>query len=538
MEAWGHREVTELLQTVIDSLPAGSVLILEVGDNLPFISRTMDGAPEEGDRVTELLLDGQQRLTALWRAFNNNYRDRTYFVEILDDSAGPSKPQVTSVSRWERIDTPGKRYPIWADSPKECWRRRFIPVHLLRPGEEAEVEVDEWVEQALNGDAQQERALHRSVSKLRQKVASFNLPFLSLPIDTPREVVLDVFVKMNTQSVRLTAYDIIVAQTEEATGQSLHDLVRGLASTAPNLSEYDTPQDIILNVMSLLQDRVPNQTGYFGLDFRRMVDEWPLLVRGAQHAVDFLTQESVLDAARLPTESILAPLIALWSYVPERPDAQGNARILLRKYIWRSFFTNRYERAAATATLQDFRALRDVLNGSGDEQAVPCFNEEKHPLPQADELAQAGWPKYRDRLARAILLLSLRGGAHDIADDSSATRDQLKRREYHHLYPVGYLKSLGFDEGTAYRALNCALISWRTNRTISAKEPLKYLVERAEASTLGEAAIRQRLATHAISYDGLAMCDYEAFVQARADAIHRAMRRLCAGESWLPNSSD
>jgi hypothetical protein len=65
MEAWGYREVTDLLQTVLDGLPAGATLTLEVGDKLPFVSRTVKGAPATGERIAELLLDGQQRITAL-----------------------------------------------------------------------------------------------------------------------------------------------------------------------------------------------------------------------------------------------------------------------------------------------------------------------------------------------------------------------------------------------------------------------------------------------------------------------------------------
>src|SRR5262245_35544763 len=40
-EAWGHLEVAGLLTTVLRGLPSGATLILEVGDELPFISRTM-----------------------------------------------------------------------------------------------------------------------------------------------------------------------------------------------------------------------------------------------------------------------------------------------------------------------------------------------------------------------------------------------------------------------------------------------------------------------------------------------------------------
>jgi len=289
-----------------------------------------------------------------------------------------------------------------------------------------------------------------------------------------------------------------------------------------------------MNVMALLQDRTPNQAGYLGMDFGRMIDDWPRMVKGAQAAIAFLEQERVFDGTRLPTESILAPLIALWAHAPTTPDALGNVRILLRRYLWRAFFTDRYERAAATAALQDYRALRDVIMGIGKEAAVPCFDEAMHPLPTAAALIGASWPKKRDRLARAVMLLSLRGDAQDIADGQILTREQLARREYHHLFPVAYLRNGGIDEENAYRALNCALISWRTNRTISAKAPLAYLLERAEASTLGEAEIRNRLASHGIDYQALSSGDYDAFLRARAETAELAIRELCTGNPWRP----
>jgi uncharacterized protein with ParB-like and HNH nuclease domain len=67
MVAWGPNEVAGLLTTVLRGLPGGATLILEVGDSLPFVSRTMVDAPSDGERITELLLDGQQRLTSNWR---------------------------------------------------------------------------------------------------------------------------------------------------------------------------------------------------------------------------------------------------------------------------------------------------------------------------------------------------------------------------------------------------------------------------------------------------------------------------------------
>jgi len=111
--AWGPNLVADLVSTVLRGLPCGASLILEVGDELPFISRTMHGAPSNGERITELLLDGQQRLTALWRSMNNLYDDRTFLVHEVQDPNNPGKtiPEVIGITRYLRS---GQKYPLWS----------------------------------------------------------------------------------------------------------------------------------------------------------------------------------------------------------------------------------------------------------------------------------------------------------------------------------------------------------------------------------------------------------------------------------------
>ena len=58
-EAWGHANVVQLFNTILQDLPVGSVLVLEVGNEELFISRSIIGAPESGERVNQHLLDGR-----------------------------------------------------------------------------------------------------------------------------------------------------------------------------------------------------------------------------------------------------------------------------------------------------------------------------------------------------------------------------------------------------------------------------------------------------------------------------------------------
>lgn len=527
-EAWTHDQVTALLNNVLWELPAGSVLILEVGDKEKFVSRPVVGAPDVGERVTEHLLDGQQRLTALWRSLTNNYDERTYVVKLEQDEETAAPYHVISYARHYRND---KRYPVWLDDPAQLWNKSLLPLHLLRPDPEAEQELEEWAVQVAEGDANEILRIVKEANRLRQQFAKFNLPFLALPSTVSQETALNVFIQMNTSASPLTAYDIVVAQVEAVSGQSLHDLVEELNHDVPAVQAYATSSDLMLAVSSLLQDKVPNKSTYLTPGFSNgVVENWDRVKNGIERATRFLEQEGIYDIKRLPSDVTLYPLSALWAIAPEGLDAEGEARTLLRRYLWRSFFTDRYERTSATRALVDYRQLSGLLDGSSDEQPK-IFDDKEHPLPIIEELLAAGWPVRKDRLARAVLALALRSGGLDFADAAPASRDHLPRREYHHLFPRAYLEGQGFVGKEIDRVLNCALVSWKTNRNISAKTPSTYLMERIDGSSLGEEELHRRLKSHLIPIDEFLDDDYTSFMMVRAKLAHSLMQQLCNGEA-------
>ena len=525
-EAWTHRMVAGLLDTVLRELPAGALLVLEVGDEEPFVSRTMAGAPESGDKIVEHLLDGQQRLTALWRSLTDDYRDRTYFVQMAsneqeDESSGP--PRTVSQGRWPKN---GKLFPLWVDNPVKVWERHLIPVRLLRPGSEAEKEFKEWAEEATQGDPEEWMRLYSLGTDLRALFARFNLPFLSLPPTTSKETALDVFVKMNTSVQPLSTYDIVVAQVEEATGLSLHEYVSELRKEAPTFETFAEPSQVILNAGALLQDREPSKSAMLGNNFAEgLIAKWDKLVSGARRAASFLDEERVFDSTRIPSDAATPLLVALWAHAPEGGDGEGEARLLLRKFLWRAFLTERYELATNSRTFADYKSLVPRLEGR-DDGVPPIFNDELYPLPSVEDILPAAWPKKRDRLGRAVLLISLRQGGLDFADGSQAKQDSLRLREYHHIFPVAYLQKKGEESDKIFRALNCALVTWKTNRHISDKSPSVYLQERIDASEFGEKQIRCRLASHGIDYDVLKSDNYDEFLAARAETLFPEIQQL------------
>ena len=480
--------MAQLFNTILQGLPVGAVLILEIGNEEPFISRSIAGVPATGERVTEHLLDGQQRLTALWRGLNNNYSDRTYFLYLRPDDETGMPYYVDLIARWQQPNDKERR-PFWANSHTEQWKREMVPLDLCAPGDEAHERLNRWLEEVIE-DHKQRDAIKDQIWKIRQLFAAFNLPFLSLPVATKPATALDVFIKMNTSAVPLSTYSIVVAQVEAGMGKSLNDLVAETRSVCQTIADYYDPEELTLAASALLQARPPTNATYMLREFgANLVGNWERYDRGVIRAAVFLEEERVFDAARLPTDVVIPMLVALWGDAPEGLDAEGRARSILRRYLWRAFFTARYEKATATRASADYQELKALIANPGAPKPT-IFDDAQYPLPQLNELMAAGWPKMKDRLARAILALALRQGGMDLADGSSASRTNLARREYHHLFPAAHLRRSETPEADIFRSLNCALVTWRTNRSISDKEPERYLAERRTDQDPGEDEIK------------------------------------------------
>ncbi len=559
----------------------GITLLLEV-DKEQFISRYLATAEIKVPpypRVIEHLLDGQQRLTAIWRVVHNNYEWEKYFLYIReydlnprsddDDQQWEDNISVICQSRWDSKRS-GKRMPVWADSSEECFKRGLIPFELLKP-EDIGAEIGKWIVEAMdykkprNGSvdfesqfeifSDEKQKLINLINRFRETIKHYNLPFLSLASDTPKDVALNVFINMNTNSKPLSQYDIIVAEIEGIKDTSLHDLQAQLNISNPSIERYFDLSFLILNTSALIQEKIPNRFGIWDMDKSKVVENWDLMVNGLSRMAKFLESNKIFDQQRLPTNAVLAVIAALYTYIPVTGDKAGQFFVLLKKYLWSSFFTDRYENSAASRAYADYMSLLAIVTGKVKitngakytEDDVPVLNRTLYPVSTEEQLINVIWPKNASIRGRGILAVANYFGGNDFADGSTISSDNVLKREYHHIFPDALIEEanltlMGTINSTI--ALNCALITNTTNRVIGRKSPLKYLKERFDWTN--EIIVEQRLKSHLIpieelkagDYIGLndmdkAMkikSDYEAFIAKRAKLILKAVLRLAEGE--------
>jgi hypothetical protein len=291
------------------------------------------------------------------------------------------------------------------------------------------------------------------------------------------------------------------------------------------------------------------------MDKRKVVENWDKMMKGLSRMASFLESHRIFDEQRLPTNAVLAVLAALFTHIPEKGDKAGQITVLLKKYLWSSFFTDRYENSAASRAYSDYIALLGIITKRNKpnttipytENDVLVLNRTLYPISTEEQLINVTWPKNMSIRGRGILAVANYFNANDFADGSIIASTNVGQREYHHIFPdalISEANEIINEELNSTVALNCALITDTTNKVIGRKNPLTYLKERYNWAN--ETIVEQRLNSHLIpinelkagDYDGISgkdkankiKLDYEAFLAKRAKLIAKAIQKLTDGE--------
>ena len=98
LAVWGRKDWVPFLTTLLRGRPTGTLLLLEAGvDDKEFAPRPIEGGPALGAKPLKwLLLDGQQRTTTIFRAFQDGFGDpgRPKKEFVLDVKAALSRGEL------------------------------------------------------------------------------------------------------------------------------------------------------------------------------------------------------------------------------------------------------------------------------------------------------------------------------------------------------------------------------------------------------------------------------------------------------------
>lgn len=227
---WEPSNVVELLDSVINGWPIGSLLLLEGPQ--PFRVRPIEGAPSPVNGEAELyLLDGQQRITSIYQALMGR-GGTVYYVDFCHpDQDG--RPQI----RWAaeaRVSGLTKNHDV------------FLLSHLM-----SKSKLDSALSYRSGGDRDWLLTVKDRFTD-EQSGGHYLVPATVMERSISLEALTRIFETLNRTGVRLNAFDLMVALLYPS-GFNLREEWKSATARLPLLKDFKIDGLEILKLIALWQ---------------------------------------------------------------------------------------------------------------------------------------------------------------------------------------------------------------------------------------------------------------------------------------------
>ena len=567
---WANQRIADYLLALFENRPTGTFLILEVRGELTFDSRTLKGVTADPKHAKELVLDGQQRLTSLWRVLKGKAAQR-FYLRVRD--LKKRDMDVVKVLAYSGNSMKGKA----RHDPRVAYEKNLVPIDILLDGigiegkpdpqdQDEPGEIWDWCEKACNDGDNAARRLEKAITKRLQQrlLLERNLHYCVLPAETEPTVAIDIFVETNKSSAKIKRFDIAVALAQGKYEEDLRDRIAKFHDENPEVGHYFNreqekwiPQvgEWLLKVACLKVKKglAPKEQHY-----EKALEDLFEGRSGGMERLDDLQKDLVaaLDlAARLggatkqtlpawPPVHVVAALQDDLQAI-KNPAWEGTANRLLSAYLWRSCLTGRYEAQANDRLLDDFRKLRVCLqeisqNGSY-KSLPPIFDKDDYPVPDARVLENLAKPVQwisSGRVGRALAAVAMQKRPLDWVTgnelDAKKVRslEDTRKLNRHHVFPKNHLKN-DFDRDQINHGLNGVVLSKEGNIFLGQKAPHVYLKRiLVKSDGLKEEELRRRIESHLVPFDalmdpgGTPWSRYRKFIKQRAKLMSSEIARL------------
>lgn len=541
---WKNAKVRDLFDSMYRGFPVGYLLFWE--------NTQTNGAKQigVGDKphpvASRLIVDGQQRLTALYAVFRGKrVLDADYSDRQIEIAFRPRD------GRFEVADAPIRKDPEWISNISTLWASGKAGYTMIKGF------LTRLKEKVSLAEEEEEQISHN----LERLFDLQNYPFTALEIasSVDEEQVADIFVRINSEGVKLNQADFILTLLSvfwDEGRAALENFCRASrkppgpetgASPFNHFIEPDPDQLLRVSVaFGFERGRLKSvyqvlrgkdlETGLFSPERR---DQQFSVLKEAQAQVLNLTHwhqflSALVGAGYRSGEMISSQNALLYAYAFYLIGRIrcGVSEYLLQKLIGRWFFfaslTGRYSSSPESVMDGDLNRVRGISDAAAfiailEELMASALTNDfwAISLPTALESSSARNPELfayiaaQNRLGAPVLFSHKK--VSDLIDPTIKTKK--KPLERHHLFPRAWQESQGVTDLKVINQLaNFALLEWPENIAISDDPPSIYVPKLKERYTPDEWQRMQVL--HALP-DQWESFNYRDFLDAR--------RRLMAG---------
>lgn len=474
-----------------------------------------------------LILDGQQRITALYRAMKGS-DDVWYIAREVDNLDLRQRPTLLEDCLQEfsgRADEDRLSILI-----SDVWR--MVTQDIKRESEKRDLlRASPFVRNLAPSPNRFEELFGAYLSlsdALVDLVKSDKLLNYYL-LDTSVEKFALFFERSNSRGLRLTFTDILAAKL-----YSGFDLRSERDSFADENPTIELDEEHAVRVIAFLQSggaEIKQPWILQNLEAAHFARYWKHVTRLYVDVVNFLVANHwIASQALMPYDNMIVPIMLFTDALPSAKLSQATPDQLtfLSYWYWSSLFSERYSAKTNETILSDAALLRDVAGNVRNIDSSGYSRTFVSQIPSAEVLVDIDTPT--SALFKSVLSLVhySSGGSKDWKNGQ--TLSSTDKLESHHIFPKKFLSSAykGLKEHSSLvdSVANRAYVSKITNIKIGAKAPSGYL---AELLREGNAKLGKTLDSHLIPSGLLAGTydkDFVMFLRDRSKRILTAVRSV------------
>lgn len=544
---WDDDRIKSLLSSVSMSFPIGAVMMLETGnDDIRFKPRLIEGVEiNPQPQPDHLILDGQQRLTALYQAligqksvetrdFRGKPLKRFYYIDI-EKAINPHYDRDECI-----LSLPEDRYvknfrgEIVEDysTPESEYKYGLFPFNRI-------FNCDDWMmgyQEYWDYDKEKTKQFNKFNNDVIKRFVQYQLPLIMMQKETPKEAVCLVFEKVNTGGVSLNVFELLTATFAVDNFNLREDWDRIVAKLKPYPVLQKIENTDFLQAVSLLATRNRHLSAIRegispenapGISCKRKdilklsLEDYkkysPQIVAGFEKTAKLLTLLKIFSARDIPYRTQITPFASAVALLGEEVENEP-VRQKLFQWYWCGVLGELYGGAIESRFAKDVPEILAWVNGGSEPTTVSDAHFSPSRLFTLHTRNSAAY--------KGIYSLLMNDGGLDFISGQpiDLTTYFEESVDIHHIFPEKWCVTNGkkkYDNtGINYDCIvNKAPLSYRTNRKIGGHAPSAYLEKIQQDLKITPKRLNEIIASHSIDPEHLRSDDFEGFFNGRRDAI-------------------
>lgn len=478
---WERLDIEELIKSLLEEVFIGTFLILNTNkDSVPFKTILIQGVQEINPNVqlnpSRLILDGQQRLTALFYAIyspdiplRNTETPYRFFIDLNKLVEENIEEAVFSWSiNW-------REYKSFLNENNELMieklvEKRILPLIVLKEKDNY-FEIRYKVLPNLFNEKQIKIIDKYLKNLLDYQVITLNLS--SSYSEKPDEIII-LFERINKTGIRLSTYDLLNARFYKFI--KLREEWEKVFNSKPNIRKYASRVDNTNVPYSFIQSlALANHQSIKSKDLIK-IDEnilnknnWIKVVNLVEDKVlatlNQINRFGIGDIEKWLPYNPLVTLLTAFYLINKHLDSEK-----INTWYWSAVFTERYSGSTESYMMKDFREVTYWMNNTKylPEVVEQFLKQLSNNVFTLFDVKKRGSSKYK-----GVFNLIFMNNAQDFFEPENLAFNLL---EDHHIFPKDFLKSKNVEVDYDI-VLNRTLIFSETNKRISNKSPADYVNE-------------------------------------------------------------